>query len=157
MPEEKLRPWEARPVTLDLDSMTWTCNVCGEERPDALVGVAKRQGPIPEALWNIRFCIDRLACTAYAQAPGEWTGPPRWRYNVRVPVRRVDIEDLEAVEEILQRTTCHIMWTSMHGITRAIILIPADDRAAAVAHALAELRRLQLDVDQDHVTLGVER
>lgn len=142
---------------LDMAAMTWKCNVCGDTRPDACIDVAHRVGPIPEARWNIRYCNDRLACTAYARKPGEWTGPPQWRYNVSIPVRGVDIEDLAVVDEILQRTSCHIMWTSVRGITRAVVLVPADNREIAEAHAFAELVRLQLDAEPDGITVGVVR
>lgn len=44
----------------------WTCHVCGEYRPDALISVYQRRGrmngvPITE---NVRYCNDRPACRA---------------------------------------------------------------------------------------------
>jgi hypothetical protein len=150
MPEEKLRSWEARPVTLDLDSMTWTCNVCGDTRPDALIGVAKRPGPIPEALWNIRYCLDRLACAEFAQRPGEWAGPAD-RYRVDVPVTGLDIEDLDRVERIVQDIAYETMWTSVNGVTLAVVLLADASPQDAIRHATAALTGRGIRLDQKHI------
>lgn len=51
---------------------SWTCHVCGEERPDAAISVLRRDdsaafgrppGSVPH---NIRYCNDRPACIAGA-------------------------------------------------------------------------------------------
>lgn len=47
------------------EDLTWTCHVCGRERPDALIAVAKF--PIKgagglEATVNVRYCADNPAC-----------------------------------------------------------------------------------------------
>lgn len=54
-------------MSLDyFDSMTWTCHVCGDERPDAKISVAKH--PLGIAVVNVRFCNDRPDCAAKAIA-----------------------------------------------------------------------------------------
>lgn len=57
---------------LDPASMTWTCMVCGDERPDAAISVAqhevKHAGQIvPGATFNLRY--DRPACVEQATRP----------------------------------------------------------------------------------------
>lgn len=58
-------------------SDTWTCHVCGEERPDRLVGVQRyvnTQGSIP-IKFNVRHCIDKAKCQRGARAVAErWAG-----------------------------------------------------------------------------------
>jgi hypothetical protein len=69
----------------DFDSMTWTCMVCGDERPDAVISVAYRPIPgledrFPEgARVNVRFCNDRPDCAATAHGEGPWVGVARSR------------------------------------------------------------------------------
>ena len=56
-------------------NITWTCHVCGAERPDACISVHKRDvstevapylpdGTITE---NVRFCNDRAPCVLAAK------------------------------------------------------------------------------------------
>ncbi len=43
---------------------TWTCHICGEERPDAKISVLTRIkmfGPV-EFQENVRYCNDRNEC-----------------------------------------------------------------------------------------------
>lgn len=46
----------------------WTCHVCGEKRPDAMIGVYKSDisasiGLVPGTVrHNVRHCKDRPAC-----------------------------------------------------------------------------------------------
>lgn len=53
-------------MSLDFDSMTWTCHVCGDERPDAQISVATHQVGFAEV--NVRYCNDRSECTKKALA-----------------------------------------------------------------------------------------
>jgi hypothetical protein len=58
----------------DLDAVfgSWTCHVCGDERPDSLIGVHKHHHgaglcechPDDRFEWqeNVRYCRDRPAC-----------------------------------------------------------------------------------------------
>ena len=68
-------------AVLDMASMTWTCMVCGAERPDARISVAYRpirglEDRFPDgARWNVRYCNDRPDCVVAATAEGVW--PPR--------------------------------------------------------------------------------
>lgn len=137
-------------MTLDFASMTWKCNVCGGTRPDALIGVAKRQGPIPTAIWNIRFCLDRPACAEYAQQNGEWTGPADW-YKVAVACRNLDIKDLNRIEEVAHFVPYDVVWTSYKARTRSVVHLAAVSSEAAARHVLAALRGGTVDVDQDDV------
>lgn len=55
-------------MPLDFESMTWTCHVCKDNRPDRFISVFKRElvrneVPLTE---NIRHCNDRPACIAGA-------------------------------------------------------------------------------------------
>lgn len=64
-------------MTLDFGAMTWTCMVCGLERPDRFIDVAYRpikgiEDQFPEARWNVRFCNDNYECIAVAHGPGPW-------------------------------------------------------------------------------------
>jgi hypothetical protein len=46
-----------------LDNLTWTCHVCGDERPDTAISVFKREHTGAVAFTeNIRYCNDRPAC-----------------------------------------------------------------------------------------------
>lgn len=46
--------------------MTWTCHVCGDERPDKFISVYKLPldvgDPRVKATQNIRYCNDRSEC-----------------------------------------------------------------------------------------------
>jgi hypothetical protein len=69
-------------TTLDFNAMTWTCMVCSDERPDALISVAHRPIPnlesmFPDARVNVRYCNDRPECAGVAHAPGPWSGGKR--------------------------------------------------------------------------------
>ncbi len=47
-----------------MSELTWTCHVCGEERPDVMISVFSRRktiGPV-EFQENIRHCIDKQTC-----------------------------------------------------------------------------------------------
>jgi NMD protein affecting ribosome stability and mRNA decay len=51
------------------EGLTWTCHVCGRERPDALISVAHVVCDTGEAdgipvTANVRYCNDRQACYA---------------------------------------------------------------------------------------------
>jgi hypothetical protein len=64
-------------VTDFFASMTWTCMVCGDERPDAAISVAHRplrglEDRFPDARVNVRYCNDRPTCAAAAHAEGPW-------------------------------------------------------------------------------------
>ena len=46
--------------------LTWTCHVCGDERPDELIGVARfdwRRGDV-RMRTSVRHCLDRPGCEA---------------------------------------------------------------------------------------------
>ena len=47
-----------------MSDLTWTCHVCGEDRPDAMISVFSRTVMIGkiEAQENVRYCNDRPAC-----------------------------------------------------------------------------------------------
>lgn len=53
-------------VSIDFHNMTWTCHVCGDERPDDKISVAKH--PLGIATVNVRYCKDRPECAAKALA-----------------------------------------------------------------------------------------
>jgi hypothetical protein len=48
---------------------TWTCHVCGDERPDALISVKTHHRKIGQVEFdeNIRYCNDREKCIAGAE------------------------------------------------------------------------------------------
>lgn len=59
---------------------TWTCHVCGSERPDALIEVYSEEHPILRGRTtlkvNVRYCADRPSCRAGAPAIAEnWAAP----------------------------------------------------------------------------------
>jgi hypothetical protein len=69
--------------------LTWTCMVCGDTRPDALIAVAHRpieglEQYFPDSVCNVRHCTDRPACVADATAPGVWTAT-RHRRDTTAP------------------------------------------------------------------------
>jgi hypothetical protein len=43
------------------EDLTWTCHICGDERPDEMIGVFKHYHPggLQE---NVRYCLDRAGC-----------------------------------------------------------------------------------------------
>lgn len=49
--------------------LTWTCHVCGENRPDAEISVFKstRMVKTVEVHQNVRYCNDRASCTIGAK------------------------------------------------------------------------------------------
>lgn len=53
--------------------LTWTCHVCGDERPDLSIAVFKRDVstdhglPIGSMFTNVRHCSDRPKCRAGAE------------------------------------------------------------------------------------------
>lgn len=58
---------------MSIDELTWTCHICGDERPDAKISVHKRDTSaeygLPEGTTqeNVRYCNDRPACVEGAQ------------------------------------------------------------------------------------------
>ena len=52
----------------DINGITWTCHVCGEERPDACISVrstdmSNEYGlPIGTMMQNVRYCNDNKEC-----------------------------------------------------------------------------------------------
>lgn len=63
----------------------WTCHVCGDYRPDDLIGVVSttRVRNNVEIIENVRYCRDRPACLEGAETK-TWLGP-----NLLVRSRRV--------------------------------------------------------------------
>jgi len=54
---------------MNLDDITWTCHVCGVERPDRFISVEKRVGVLAggvEIGVNVRYCNDRPECVTGA-------------------------------------------------------------------------------------------
>jgi hypothetical protein len=52
-----------------MEPLTWTCHVCGRERPDERISVYSRHvtlGGGVVAKENVRYCNDRPACAAGA-------------------------------------------------------------------------------------------
>jgi len=48
-------------------AVSWTCHVCGDERPDGRISVHTKPLPgIEHATQNIRYCNDRPECVAGA-------------------------------------------------------------------------------------------
>ena len=57
---------------MDLSKLTWTCHICGQERPDAQISVHTRVHPIEGCggttmRENIRYCNDNADCFLRAQ------------------------------------------------------------------------------------------
>lgn len=52
---------------------TWTCRICGAERPDVRIDVASAQGLFAGALAtvNVRHCNDRVDCLTAAPLRAE--------------------------------------------------------------------------------------
>ncbi len=52
-------------------NMTWTCHVCGDDRPDELIDVMTTSKVSPNGVvfeQNVRYCKDRIQCEAGAIA-----------------------------------------------------------------------------------------
>ena len=46
-----------------MNDLTWTCHICGEERPDRLIGVVSfPYKGLSGAMMNIRYCFDKKEC-----------------------------------------------------------------------------------------------
>lgn len=59
---------------------TWTCHVCGDERPDELIAVHSETYPIlggrVDYTVNVRYCADRVGCQAGAPMVAKrWAAP----------------------------------------------------------------------------------
>jgi len=52
-----------------MNNLTWTCHICGDERPDDKISVFSKSLEIPgvEAKQNVRYCNDRQKCIDGAQ------------------------------------------------------------------------------------------
>jgi len=53
-----------------LDDLTWICMICGDERPDAMIGVMSRPidfGNDVVATLNVKYCVDKVSCQTGAQ------------------------------------------------------------------------------------------
>lgn len=54
-----------------MNDLTWTCHVCGEERPDERISVFSSTQTIPGTdatmTQNVRYCNDRPACVEGAK------------------------------------------------------------------------------------------
>lgn len=64
MNEEVKRIAEERGLVAAL-AAEWRCHICGDERPDALIGVAKHVHIYPSGIRSesfVRFCADRERC-----------------------------------------------------------------------------------------------
>lgn len=55
--------------TRRLKVLTWTCHICGEERPDEYISVKSKSLNIPgvDAEQNIRYCNDNPECAEGAE------------------------------------------------------------------------------------------
>lgn len=56
-------------MALDKDAITWTCHICGNERPDAQISVETKPLIIngqAVGQQNIRYCNDNAECVAAA-------------------------------------------------------------------------------------------
>ncbi len=55
-------------LRIDMRNITWTCHICGEERPDNMIAVHKtdlssEHGLPPETMQqNVRYCKDKPDC-----------------------------------------------------------------------------------------------
>jgi hypothetical protein len=62
-------------------TLTWTCHVCGDERPDSMIAVAVHDlsadhGMPPGTIQrNVRYCADRRDCIRAAHEPTRWRMP----------------------------------------------------------------------------------
>lgn len=60
-----------------VEDLTWTCLVCGQERPDAVIGVTYQpvrglEHVFPDTVrFNVRHCTDRPVCCLIASRP-DW-------------------------------------------------------------------------------------
>lgn len=48
-----------------IDAGTWTCHVCGAERPDRLISVERHERELAPGIpvtENVRYCNDRQGC-----------------------------------------------------------------------------------------------
>lgn len=55
---------------MDFERLTWTCHICGDERPDAKIKVAKHRIIYHDGIEvdnNVRHCADRPACISRAR------------------------------------------------------------------------------------------
>ncbi len=55
---------------------TWVCQVCFEERADALISVAKYSAADGAMTINIKYCNDKKGCVDKAHSMGYWYGEP---------------------------------------------------------------------------------
>lgn len=58
-------------IKLDLKDCTWTCHVCGEERPDEKISVQNNHIKIGieefDCIENVRYCNDNQECAEKAK------------------------------------------------------------------------------------------
>lgn len=63
---------------IDTSNLSWRCDICGDVRPDALIGVrAVDIGPVDRpgmVVRNVKFCSDRIEC---------WRGAENWNEAAR--------------------------------------------------------------------------
>lgn len=71
------RWWRSTSLSPATNPLTWTCHVCGDERPDEWISVFTDSEPIAgtdaEMTVNVRFCNDRRDCIRGAPVKArEW-------------------------------------------------------------------------------------
>ena len=62
---------------MDWSKLTWICDICKQERPDAVIQVVHRplrgmEDRFPDARFNLKFCTDNAECIAEAHSLGPW-------------------------------------------------------------------------------------
>lgn len=63
-----------------MDNLTWTCHVCGEERPDDKISVHSKWASVAgiEVKQNVRYCNDRPECAEGAKNVDWLKGPAHY-------------------------------------------------------------------------------
>jgi hypothetical protein len=67
-------------VDMETRDLTWTCHVCGEERPDGKISVystTKKIGNV-DIKQNVRYCNDKPECVEGAKQVDWLNGPAHY-------------------------------------------------------------------------------
>ncbi len=61
---------------------TWTCHICGAERPDDKISVLSKPTMMDGVTQNIRYCNDKPGCVEEAKTFDLFEGPQNINYII---------------------------------------------------------------------------
>lgn len=132
-----------------MEDLTWTCHVCGEERPDEFISVYTRvRDDMPfEMQENIRYCNDRDSCAVSA--------PNTYLVN---PPKETHLQDNKYITFKRDEFERHFTGTRVHlgvdEVADAVVIRRQDQFAPAALSAYASNIAMAARILKDHGANG---